>query len=121
MRQAIKTPDFSLNSSTYNNLLAMGDTKVCNYNETPGWTQRGPGSACITLNGCIHHYMKNANSTDPSCGLTCFIFHDISSLAATGKIHQSRISSFPFYNYLQETFVHILNRTASAFVNGPCP
>jgi hypothetical protein len=85
MRQVITTPDFSLNSSTCNNLLAMGGTKVCNYNETPGWTQRGPGSACVTLNERIHHYMKNANSTDPSCGLAWFIFDCISSLAATAS------------------------------------
>jgi hypothetical protein len=85
MIQVVTTPEFLLNSSTYNNLLAMGGTKVCNYNETPGWTQRGPGSACVTLNGRIHHNMKNANSTDPSCGLAWFIFDDISSLAATAS------------------------------------
>jgi hypothetical protein len=63
----------------------MGGTKVCSYNETPGWIQRGPGSICVTLNGCIHHYMKNANSIDPSCGLAWFIFDDLSSLAATAS------------------------------------
>jgi hypothetical protein len=47
------------------------------YNETPGWTQRGPGSTCVTLNGHIHYYMKIANISDPSCGLDWFIFDDI--------------------------------------------
>jgi hypothetical protein len=76
MIQVITTPDFSLNSSMYNNLLAMGGTKVCNCNETPDWTQRGPGSTCVTLNEHNHHYMKNAISADPSCGLAWFIFDD---------------------------------------------
>ncbi len=58
---------------------------MCNYNEAPCCTQRDPGSAYVKLNGRIHHYMKNVNSTDPSCGLAWFIFDNVSSLAATAS------------------------------------
>jgi len=34
---------FSQKSSTYNNLVVMAATVVCNYNETAGFTRRGPG------------------------------------------------------------------------------
>jgi hypothetical protein len=47
---------FPQDSSTYNNILAMAATKVCNYSSTPGWTSRGPGSAAVTLNGRVHHF-----------------------------------------------------------------
>ena len=48
MQQAVSSgAEFSANSSTYNNLLAMGATKVCNYESTPGFTNRGPGNACV--------------------------------------------------------------------------
>jgi len=47
---------FPQDSSTYNNILAMAATKVCNYSSTPGWTSRRPGSAAVTLNGRVHHF-----------------------------------------------------------------
>ncbi len=34
---------FLQKSSTYNNLVAMVATVVCNYNETAGFSRRGPG------------------------------------------------------------------------------
>jgi hypothetical protein len=55
MQQVVSSgPEFSTNSSTYNNLLAMGATKVCNYESTPGFSSRGPGHACVFLNGKVH-------------------------------------------------------------------
>jgi hypothetical protein len=42
-------PEFSTNSSTYNNLVAMGAIEVCNYESTPGFSYRGPGRACFFL------------------------------------------------------------------------
>jgi hypothetical protein len=38
MQQAMSSsPEFCHHSSTYNNLAAMGATKVCNYSEKPGF------------------------------------------------------------------------------------
>ncbi len=70
---------FSHDSTTYNNLLSMGATRVCNYSTISGWTRRGPGPAAVTLNGRVHHYFKTADSTDPSCGLSYFIFDDVAA------------------------------------------
>ena len=74
--------DFSTNSSTYNNLFSMAATQVCNYLETPGWTNRGPGPAYVTLNGRLHHYMKIARSTDNSLGISYFIYDQVASQAS---------------------------------------
>ncbi len=35
----------------YNNLVAMAATVVCNYNETAGFSQRGPGPQSVFMNG----------------------------------------------------------------------
>ena len=86
MQQAVSSgAEFSANSSTYNNLLAMGATKVCNYESTPGFTNRGPGNACVFLNGRVHHYLRAATSTDLSMGITYFIFDQIASLAISAN------------------------------------
>jgi hypothetical protein len=74
--------DFSTNSSTYNNLFSMAATQVCNYLDTPGWTNRGPGPAYVTLNGRLHHYMKIARSTDNSLGISYFIYDQVASQAS---------------------------------------
>jgi len=74
---------FPQDSSTYNNILAMAATKVCNYSSNPGWTSRGPGSAAVTLNGRVHHFFPNADSSDPSCGLSYFIFDTIAAQAGS--------------------------------------
>ena len=74
---------FPQDSSTYNNILAMGATKVCNYSTSPGWTSRGPGSAAVTLNGRVHHFFPNADSSDPSCGLSYFIYDSIAAQAGS--------------------------------------
>ena len=75
--------NFPNDCTIYNNLLAMAATKVCNYSETPGWMQRGPGRASVTLNGRVHHFFPTANSSDPSCGLSFFIFDDNTAQAAS--------------------------------------
>jgi hypothetical protein len=78
MQQVVSSgPEFSANSSTYNNLLAMGATKVCNYESTPGFSFRGPGNACVFLNGRVHHFIRAATSTDLSMGITYFIFDQV--------------------------------------------
>jgi hypothetical protein len=42
MQQAMSSsPEFCHHSSTYNNLVAMGATKVCNYSERPGFKIEG--------------------------------------------------------------------------------
>ncbi len=65
--------------STYNNLVAMAATVVCNYNETAGFSRRDP----VFMNGRVHHYMKIASSTSQNCGISYFIFDDIASLAGS--------------------------------------
>jgi hypothetical protein len=49
--------------------------------------QRGPGCASITLNGRVHHYFPKADSSDPSCGLSFFIFDDDSAQAGSAAAH----------------------------------
>jgi hypothetical protein len=55
MRKATYSPEFSQECTTYYNLLLMAATKVCNYCETPGFTNQGLGNASVTLNGGFLH------------------------------------------------------------------
>lgn len=77
---------FVKDATTMNNLLAMAATKVCNYTGIPGWTNRGPGDTAVTLNGRVYHFLPRTtnNGTDPSCGLSYFLFDNSSALAASG-------------------------------------
>jgi hypothetical protein len=84
LRQVITlSPEFSKKSSTYNNLVAMAATMVCNYNQTHGFLWCGQGPQSVFKNGCVHHYMKIASSTLQNCGISYFIFDDIASLAGS--------------------------------------
>ena len=74
---------FLQQSSTYNNLVAMAATVVCNYNETAGFSRRGPGPQSVFMNGRVHHYMRIASRTSQNCGISYFIFDDIASLAGS--------------------------------------
>ncbi len=74
---------FSQISSTYNNLVAMAATVVCNYNNTNGYTRHGHGPQSVFMNGHVHHYMRIASSTMQNCGISYFIFDDITSLAGS--------------------------------------
>ena len=79
MRLAIHSPNFHKEFTTFNNILSMAVTKVFNYCNIPGFTNRGPGNACVMLNGQVHHFMKAASSNNThNCRLSCFIF-DISA------------------------------------------
>jgi hypothetical protein len=73
--------DFPQKSSTYNNLVAMAATVVCNYRNTNEFTCRGEGPQSVFMNGCVHHYMRSASNTSQNCGLSYFIFDDIASMA----------------------------------------
>ncbi len=78
--------DFSQKSSTYNNLVALAATVVCNYNNTNGYTRRGHGPQSVFMNGRVHHYMRRiASSTMQNCGILYFIFDDIASLAGSAE------------------------------------
>jgi hypothetical protein len=46
---------------------------VCNYNETAGFSRRGPGPQSVFMNGRVHHYMRIASSTLQNCGISYFI------------------------------------------------
>jgi hypothetical protein len=85
VRKAISLSNqFSQRSSTYNNLVAMAATVVCNYSETAGFSRRGPGPQSVFMNGRVHHYMRLASSTSQNCGMSYFIFDDIiASLAGS--------------------------------------
>ncbi len=83
MRLITLSPEFSKKSSTYNNLVAMAATVVCNYNQTHGFSWCGQGPQFVFMNGCVHHYMRIASSTSQNCGISYFIFDDISSLAGS--------------------------------------
>ena len=63
---------FSQKSSTYNNLVAMAATAVCNYTNTNGFTRRGNGPQSVFMNGRVHHYMRIASTTSQNCDI---IFH----------------------------------------------
>jgi hypothetical protein len=86
MRRAVSSsPEFCHQSSTFNNLVAIGATKVCNYTERSGYKNRGPGSFSVHLQGRINHYFNNANSTDNSGGIGAFVFDNQSALAASAS------------------------------------
>ncbi len=51
MRMVITRCKFCQDCTKYNNLLAMAATKVCNYCDDPGFTNRGPRIHCVTLSG----------------------------------------------------------------------
>ncbi len=77
LRQVITlSPDFLKKSSTYNDLVAMAATMVCNYNQTHEFSQCGQGSQSDFINGCVHHYMRVTSSTLQNCGISYFIFDD---------------------------------------------
>jgi hypothetical protein len=74
LRQVITlSPKFSKKSSTYNNLVTMAATMVCNYNQTHGFSWRGQGQQSVFI----------SSSTLRNCGISCFIFDDIVSLAGS--------------------------------------
>jgi hypothetical protein len=76
---------FSQKSSTYNNLVAMAATVVCNYNITNGYTWHGHGPQSVFMKGHVHHYMRVASSTTQNCGISYFIFDDIASLVGSAE------------------------------------
>ncbi len=75
------SPEFSKKSSSYNNLVTMAATVVCNYNPTHCFSRRGQGPQSVFMNGRVHHYMRIASSTLQNCGIFSFMFDDIASLA----------------------------------------
>ncbi len=77
------SPEFLTKSSTYNNLVTMAATMVCNYNQTHGFSRHGQGPQTVFMNGCVHHYIRIASSTSQNCGISYFIFDDIASLAGS--------------------------------------
>jgi hypothetical protein len=86
MQQAISSsPEFCNHSSTYNNLVAMGAMKVCNYSERPGFKNRGPGPFSVHLQGKLHHFFNLANSTNNSRGIGYFVFDNESALATSAS------------------------------------
>jgi hypothetical protein len=56
MRLAIHLPNSQEECTTFNNILSKAVTKVCNYCNTPGFTNCRPGNACVMLNGQVHYF-----------------------------------------------------------------
>ena len=78
------TDKFSKSSTTYNNVLAFAATGVDN-ERGGGWEKDMLGPHAVKLNGRTYHFLMGAtNSTDPSCGLSYFVFDTRSALAAHG-------------------------------------
>ncbi len=60
----------------------MAATKVCNYCDNSGFTNRGPGHHCVTLSGRVHHFFTRVSSSNPqSCGVSYFVFDSSASRA----------------------------------------
>jgi hypothetical protein len=86
MRQAMSlSPEFCHHSSTYNNLVALGATKVCNYSERPGFKNRGPGPFSVHLQGKLHQFFNLANSTNNIGRIGYFVFDNESALVASAS------------------------------------
>jgi hypothetical protein len=86
MRMVTMTHKFCQDSTKYNNLLAMAATKVCNYCDNPGVTNRGQGVHCVTLSGQVHHFFTRVSSSNQqSCGLSYFVFDSSASCACSSK------------------------------------
>jgi hypothetical protein len=77
------TLKFSQHSSTYNNILALAATGVEN-KRGGGFEHDMHGPHAIKMNGRTYHFLKEAtsSSTDPSCGLSYFIFDAQAALLA---------------------------------------
>jgi hypothetical protein len=113
LRQVITTsPEFSKEASTYNNLVAMAATVLCNYNQIHVFSWRGQGPQSVFMNSCVHYYMRIASSTFQNCGISYFIFEDIASLALLAQeLNKIQISdTHPWFL--------IVNRLRSTQLNG---
>jgi hypothetical protein len=86
MRLATTRHKFCQDCTKYNNLFAMAATKVCNYCDNSGFTNRGPGHHCVMLSGRVHHFFTRVSSSNPqSCGLSYFVFDSSASHACSSE------------------------------------
>jgi hypothetical protein len=82
MRLATMRCKFCPDCTKYNNLFAMAPTKVCNYCDNSGFTNRGSGHHCVMLSGRVHHFFTRVSSSNrQSCGSSYSVF-DSSALHA---------------------------------------
>jgi hypothetical protein len=74
----------------------MAATKVCNYCDNSGFTNRGPGHHCVTLSGRVHHFFTRVSSSNPqSCGLSSFVFDSLASctcLSESGNVDKELLN-----------------------------
>jgi hypothetical protein len=75
------SPEFLKKSSTYNNLVAMAATVVCNYNQTHGFSWHGQGPQSVFMNGRVHHYMRIASCTLQM--LHSWVYHSVNTPVLT--------------------------------------
>ena len=64
LKRVLSDCSFRQDCTKYNNLFAMAATKVCNYCDDPGYTNRGPGTHSVTLTGRIVHFIRKINSSN---------------------------------------------------------
>ena len=77
---------FRQDCTKYNNLFAMAATKVCNYCDDTGYTNRGPGTHSVHLTGRIVHFLRKINSSNKyGCGMPHFVFDTSASLACSSE------------------------------------
>jgi hypothetical protein len=68
-RVITSSPEFLKKSSTYNNLVAMAATVVCNYNQTHGFLQLGQGPQSVFMKSHVHHYTSDRRSESLSMNM----------------------------------------------------
>ena len=56
-----RTPHFSRNSVSYNNILALGATGIDNGTDKGVWEVRF-GDSCVTLHGRTYHFLSNSEN-----------------------------------------------------------
>ena len=83
------TNSLSIACNTINNILSFGATGV--ENSAGGAFEHDMlGPHAVKLNGRTYHLLHNANnnSTDPSCGLSYFVFDNITALNSASQSRQ---------------------------------
>ena len=76
-----RTPHFSRNSVSYNNILALGATGVDNGTANRGWEYRFDDS-CVTLHGRTYHFL---NSSAGKGGFQYFLYDAQAAMVAHGN------------------------------------
>jgi hypothetical protein len=104
-----RTPHFSRNSVSYNNILALGATGVDNGTDSHGWEYRFENS-CITLHGRTYHFL---NSSAGKGGFQYFLYDAQAAMIKHGNElnnNQVRQDNLRIYSsFLQQIYIELKN------------